>query len=218
MGIIRQGILGGFRKKTGTVVGARYRNRDVIRGLPRPSSKPATELQTSQRSRFGLVTGVLSWISEYIELFYGNRSDANSPMNEAVAYHLKEAIKVVGSSIEMDYTKLMFARGRLKLPPTLRLAASVEGKVDFEWSNEVGADNKFRDATDMANLLVYNPAKDEFVSLMAAAPRSAGIFKLQLPLEYGEDDVYCYINFSSTLTKGLVSESRYVGKIQIVAT
>lgn len=217
MGIIRQGILGGFRKKVGAVVGAFFRDLNVIRALPRVSNKPATKTQATQRTRFGLVTGFLSSISDLIEMFYGNRSASNSPMNEAVAYHLKEAVTTVGSEMEIDYTKVAFARGKLKLPSTMRLAASAVGKVDFEWSNYDGADTKYRDATDVANLLVYNPAKDEFVCLLGAAPRSAEIFKLQLPLEFGEDYVHCYINFSSTLTKGLISDSHYVGKIQIVA-
>ncbi|TCC99437.1 hypothetical protein FBD94_05035 [Pedobacter hiemivivus] len=218
MGIIRHGILGGFRKKVGTVVGAFFRDLNVIRALPRISNKPATKVQATQRSSFGLVTGFLSSFSDFIELFYGNRSASKSPMNEAVSYHLKEAVTTVGSVLEMDYTKVMFARGKLKLPAEMNLAATVEGKVDFEWSTNADSDdNKYRAATDMANLLVYNPAKGEFVSLMGAAPRSAGVFKLQLPPEFGEDYVHGYINFSSIDKKGLVSNSKYVGKIMIVA-
>lgn len=217
MGIIKQGILGGFRKKTGTVVGAFFRDLNVIRALPRASGKPASPAQIIQRSRFALVISFLSSFSDLIEMFYSNRSASNSPMNEAVAYHLKEAITTVGSDIEMDYTKVKFARGKLELPATMRLAATVEGKVDFEWTNVGSTNLKYRDASDMANLLVYNPAKKQFVSLMNAAPRSAEVFKLQLPMEFGEDYVHCYINFSSTLKKGLVSNSQYVGKIQIVA-
>jgi hypothetical protein len=52
MGIIRQGILGGFRKKTGSVVGAYWRKLDVIRGLPRKSSKPPTIAQLNQQLKF----------------------------------------------------------------------------------------------------------------------------------------------------------------------
>lgn len=218
MGIIKQGILGGFRKKTGTVVGAFWRDLNVIRALPRASGKPASPAQISQRNRFGLVMGFLSSFSDFIEMFYDHRSPSKSPMNEAVAYHLKEAITTVGSAIEMDYTKVKFARGKLELPSTMRLAATAMGKVDYEWSNINVANHKYKDATDVANLLVYNPTKKQFVSLTEAGPRSAEVFSLQLPLEFGDDYVHCWINFSSVLKKGLVSNSHYIGKIKIVAT
>jgi hypothetical protein len=130
---------------------------------------------------------------------------------------LKEAITVVGTDMEMDYTKVRFGRGKLLLPSQMNLASTVEGKVDFEWSDIGVTDQKYRDATDMVNLLVYNPTKEQFVSLLEAAPRSAGVFKLQLPPEFGEDYVHCWMNFSSMLTSGLVSKSHYVGKIMIVA-
>lgn len=218
MGIIKQGILGGFRKKVGTVVGAFWRDLNVIRALPRASGKPATPAQLNQRTRFGLVMSFLNSFGDLIEMYYGNRSASKSPMNEAVAYHLKEAVTTVGSVVEMDYTKVKFARGKLELPATMRLAATVEGKVDYEWSNINVANHKYKDATDMANLLVYNPTKKQFVTLTEAGPRSAEVFSLQLPLEFGDDYVHCYICFSSVLKKGLVSDSHYIGKIKIVAT
>ncbi|TCC99549.1 hypothetical protein FBD94_09810 [Pedobacter hiemivivus] len=218
MGIITWGVLGGFRNKTGAVIGSRFRNRDVIKGLTRPSNKPATLKQLFQRSKFALVTAFLSSFSNFIELFYGNRSASNSPMNEAVSYHLTGAVTTVGTAVEMDYTKVRFARGKLLLPSQMNLAATAPGKVDFEWTDQLAiADHKYKDASDMANLLVYNPTKKQFVSLMGAAPRSAGVFKLQLPPEFGEDYVHGWMNFSSVLKDGLVSDSHYVGKIMIVA-
>ncbi|RZK61166.1 MAG: hypothetical protein EOO95_16865, partial [Pedobacter sp.] len=68
MGLIKQGILGGFRKKTGTVVGAYWRKLDVIRALPRNSGKGATQLQINQQLKFGLVTSFLSNISGLIDV------------------------------------------------------------------------------------------------------------------------------------------------------
>jgi hypothetical protein len=63
MGILRQGVLGGFRKKTGTVVGASHRGQDIIRGLPRISKKAPSKGQLDQRTKYGLVKKFLNRIS-----------------------------------------------------------------------------------------------------------------------------------------------------------
>ncbi|WEK20923.1 MAG: DUF6266 family protein [Candidatus Pedobacter colombiensis] len=215
MGIIRQGILGGFRKKTGTVVGAFWRDLNVIRALPRASKKAATQLQINQRLRFGLIMGFLSSFSDLIEMYYNHRSATKSPMNEAVSYHLKEAVIGVGPNFTIDYPKVKFSRGKLVLPAAMQVGATATATVDFEWNHTVG-DNRFRDATDLVNLLVYNPTKKQFVTLMEAAPRSAEVYSLQLPIEFSGDNIHCYMNFSSALKKGVASDSFYVGMMKVV--
>lgn len=51
MGIIRGGILGGFRNKAGAVIGSYWRTLD-IKGLPCISGKAPTQKQLDQRAKF----------------------------------------------------------------------------------------------------------------------------------------------------------------------
>lgn len=208
MGIIEQGILGGFSNKTGTVVGARWRNLDVIRGRPRKSKKPATQAQIDQRIKFALVTGFLSSLSDLIDGRYQKGSGSASSMNEAVAYHLKNAITGLSPNFVLDYTKVRFSSGKIKLPSTYSVDVTAPGKVDFNWSLE--PDDKNIDATDVINVMVYNPTKDQFVRLNAAAPRSAKKVVLQMPLDFVGDEVYCYFSFSSKKKRAMHSDSVYV--------
>ena len=60
MGIIKGGILGGFSNKTGAVIGAYWRTLNVMRGLPRKSSKAATQLQLDQQAKFTLAVATPS--------------------------------------------------------------------------------------------------------------------------------------------------------------
>lgn len=208
MGIIRKGILGGFKNKVGTVIGSSFRNKDVIKSLPKISNKPPTLKQSNQRLKFGLVTAFLSRIDRFIEGQY-KKTDATSSMNEAVAYHLKHAVTGVAPDYAIDYTKLKFGRGKLENPDNYSVDVTAPAKVDFNWIlNSV--DSRYHDETDVINVLVYNPEKDRFVSLMAAAPRSALKFVLQMPLDFVGDSVYCYFNFSSTMKSNLHSDSVYV--------
>jgi len=214
MGIIKWGILGGFRKKTGTVAGAYVRGQDIIRALPRTSNKPPTVPQSNQRFKFGLVVSFLSLISEWIDLAYKKGSSPASSMNKAVSDHLKNAVTGVAPNFTFDYTKLKFSTGKLAIPTVYSVDVTAPAKIDFNWSLD-GLDSKYKDATDKINVMVYNPTKNQFVALMAAAPRSALTFTLQLPLEFTGDDVYCYFSFSSTTKKNLHSKSVYVLMIPV---
>lgn len=215
MGIIRQGVLGGFRNKTGSVVGAYWRNLDVIKGLPRISNKPATQAQIDQRFKFGLVTSFLSNVSDIIDAGYKKGAGASSPMNESVSYHLKNAILGVAPNFSLDYSKLQFTSGVLKLPVTATAEAAAGFKVDFSWPVD-GVNTRFKDDTDTASVLVYSPVRNEFVSRMNAVPRSTLAYSLQLPPHFSGLEMHCYISFSSTLIKGRYSKTMYLGEVLVL--
>ncbi|MNL17157.1 hypothetical protein D3C87_1382350 [compost metagenome] len=215
MGIIRQGILGGFSNKAGTVIGARWRNRDVIRGLPRKSSKAATQLQINQRFKFGMVTGFVARLSQFIDLGFGSGDGSTSAMNLAVAYHLENAITGVAPNFTIDYTKVKINRGKLLLANAIEVAITAAARLDFKWLNTV-PDGRFKDATDRANVVAYNPTKDTFVSLRGAAARSALGYNLLLPPDYSGDQVHCYISFSSVINNKLVSDTEYIGEFLVL--
>lgn len=214
MGIIRKGILGGFKNKVGSIVGSSWRNRDVIKSLPRASNKPPTQKQTDQRSKFGLVTGFLSDMSEFIEEGFKSKNGFTSAMNEAVAYHLKNAVTGIAPNFTMDYTKLKFSNGKLRVPLTYTVDTAAPASVDFNWTLD-GVDSKYKDGTDMINVLAFNPTKKQFVSLMAAAPRSALNYSLPLPLDFVGDSVHCFFSFTSIKKKKLHSESVYIGLLPV---
>ena len=52
MGTIKQGILGGFSGKVGTVVGSTWKSVHYMRALAVSFSDPRTEKQKNQRSKF----------------------------------------------------------------------------------------------------------------------------------------------------------------------
>lgn len=214
MGIIRQGILGGFRNKTGSVVGAAWRNLDVIRGLPRKSSKPATELQIEQRTKFGMMTEFLASMAEFIDEGYKKGSGSTSAMNDAVAYHLKNAVTGVAPNFAIDYTKLRFSKGSLNVPSIATVDTAAPASVDFNWSLD-GPNSKYKDDTDVINVLAFNPTKKQFVALRAAAPRSALNYSLSLPLDFVGDSVHCFFSFTSTKKKKLHSKSVYIGLLPV---
>lgn len=217
MGVIRQGILGGFSSKTGSVVGAHHRGQDTIRALPRKSKKAATQAQKDQRIKFGLVTDFLGRIESLIDVGYALAgSKITTPMNEAVSFHLNRAIKGVSPNFTFDFTKLSFSSGRLQLPTTIEVESTLgTGKLKFSWLHDE-EDDKRINGTDMVTVLVYNPVKDKIVYKRNAVARSVKTYGLTLPADFSLDEVYCYISFNSKDKKNLVSNTHYAGKLAIV--
>lgn len=215
MGLIKLGILGGFRKKTGTVVGAYWRRLDTIRALPRSSGKAPTQAQLNQQIKFRLVTAFLSNISPLIDVGFKTANSVSTPMNLAVAYHLKEAITGVEPAFELDLSKLKFSQGKLELPLEITAVAATGSIMQISWLH-TEIDDKFLDATDMINLLAYNAVKKKFVRVALAAYRSDEGYAFQLPANFAGDVVHVYAAFSSVKKKLLYSHTIYLGAITAI--
>jgi hypothetical protein len=211
MGIIRQGILGGFRKKAGTVIGARWRGLDVIRGLPAKSEKEATQEQLDQRFKFGLVTSMLSWISDVIDVGYRSATQVPTPMNKAVSHNLLKAITGVSPNFNLDPLKLSFSTGKITIPKDYEATSVLGGTLDITWSNEPA--DKHTHANDQVTLVVYSPVKQKFVKVVNAGMRSELEYSIQLPLNWVDDTVHTYMVLSADKSVGKAcSETVYIGQ------
>ncbi len=63
MGKIKQGILGGFKGKVGTVIGASWNGIAYMRGLPQSQKDPKTAAQIAQRAFFREVQDLVGQLS-----------------------------------------------------------------------------------------------------------------------------------------------------------
>ena len=208
MGLIKQGILGGFSKKTGTVVGAYWRRLDVIRALPRKSGKAPTQSQLEQQQKFGLVTAFLSDFSELIDVGFKSTSSATA-MNRAVAYHLQEAIIGTSPDYAIDLAKFKFSEGKVEVPDMVTANAISGGGIHYVWDG-LTDEGKFIQPTDTVTVVAYNANRQKFVKVIAATTRGIGEFVMQMPQAYNGDTVHLYISFTSAVKK-LNSNSLYLG-------
>lgn len=216
MGIIRQGVLGGFRNKTGAVVGSYWRTLDVIKGMPRNTGKAPSLKQKNQQLQFALITSFLSWFGNLINVGFRSVSKVTTPMNVAVRYHLAEAVLGVAPNYAIDFSKVKFSVGKLDKPKDFGVESVAGAKLKFTWTNSYG-NTPFRDGTDMGSFLVYNPAKKEFVTVENVIARSALSFTLQMPADFADDDVYAYMSFNSVIKEHLTSESVCKGPVPVIA-
>ena len=82
MGKIKQGILGGFRGKVGTVIGASWNGTSYMRGLAQSHKNPKTAAQLKQRSFFKEVQDLVGQLSdEQLAFLYPNSVKGMSRRN-----------------------------------------------------------------------------------------------------------------------------------------
>jgi hypothetical protein len=209
----KNGILGAFSGKVGTVVGASWCGTDYMRSLPEKSSKPETVAQRNQRYKMQLLRGFLLALNDLIKIGYQHPAPQKTPMNAALSYHLQNGVTDSPEDLKINFPDLLYSRGSLFvpwLPQVLPIAGQV---LDFSWQSSAPA--PLSKPNDQAALVVYNPIKKEFIILENAASRADGSAQLQLPLKYAGDTVHCYLNFMDANRKK-ASANVYIAEVNVI--
>jgi len=212
MGTIKQGILGGFSGKVGTVIGGNWKGIDYMRSKASSVSNPKTEAQLDQRARFGAALAFLQPITPFIRVGFKNYAIKMTAFNSAMSYNLNNALIGAYPDYSIDYASALVSRGSLAPALNALAESTVANKVDFTWDDN--SDQVNANPTDLAMLVVLNPLKKEAAFVTNGAARTEGSQTLTVPVNYSGDVVECYIAFISLV--GTVSNSKYLGEITVV--
>lgn len=205
MGILRQGIFGGFEKRTGGLVGRKVKGKNIISALPHQKRKPATQAQLNQRLRFKLVARVLKRLKALIAI--GFKHAHKNAFNAAMKYNFKHMIAGTTPDYNIDYTRIVFSKGPLA-GPDLPVISMGNSEVRITW--QPGEQNRFNRYTDRASFVACCPAKDAFVIMMAATSRQEPGFNLPIPACFEGQEIHVYMSFTAADGK-MVSNSTYLG-------
>lgn len=113
MGTIKQGILGGFSGKVGTVIGGNWKGIDYMRGKAASVSNPKTEAQLDQRARFGAALKFLQPLTSFIRVGFKNYAVKMTAFNSAMSYNLNNALAGGYPDYFIDYASALVSRGVL---------------------------------------------------------------------------------------------------------
>ena len=194
MGIINQGILGGFSGKVGPIVGFRWKSNYYIRARAAKVSNPRTPKQQEQRGKFATAFSFLKAIKPFIRIGYKELTQDKSAFNSAMSYTLKRAVTGSGKEIRIDFNRVLVSMGTLM--PIFEGTATQNGnKMYFNWQDNSGMGNA--EDTDIAMLLVYNKDKETAVYDTKTALRSSQHAELQLPSDWQDDELIAYLSFCS---------------------
>jgi hypothetical protein len=212
MGTIKQGILGGFSGKVGTVVGSSWKGISYMRGRAQSVKNPRTEGQVEQRSNFALTLNFLKPITAYIRTGYKTYANKQTAFNAAMSYIVKNAIGGTSPNYDLDFSSVLVSRGSLTQPANANVSVA-SGKAAISWTDNSGQCDA--QSTDVAMPLAFNTDKGEAVFSTAAATRADQSAELNFPADWNGDTVELYIGFASA--DGInVANSVYLGSHSVV--
>ncbi len=114
MGTIKQGILGGFNGKVGTVVGSSWKGTAYMRGRAQHIKNPRTAGQIYQRNAMKAIALALRPIASILSITFKNSAQKMSGYNKAVSINYKEAVENVGGVPTVNYSKLILSKGNIR--------------------------------------------------------------------------------------------------------
>ena len=157
MGKIKQGILGGFSGKVGTVVGGAWKGIDYMRSLATSISNPKSPAQVAVRSNFSTIGKMMSKANPILRESDWRLAKKQSAFNAGVRINYKNAI--VDNEIDME--RLVF--GEFSLAELTDLNASFEAdgtnlNLKATWTNDANDETSFAD--DMVTVVVVKMRAD----------------------------------------------------------
>lgn len=191
----KNGINGPLRGKIGNVVAVSWRGLDVLRSLPERSDTEPSQAQKEHRRVFGLVSSWLRPLKELIWIGFRVVPEGKTPMNEAVSFIFKYALRGLGMDRHIDFPKAVFSRGELLVSVLEETNVLPDDLLQIKWRNL--SESAFNRGTDRATFIFYNERKQAFATFQAAALRSDKEVLLQLPKGFGADLMHGYMHYMS---------------------
>jgi len=210
MSTIKQGILGGFSGKTGTVIGSSWKGISVMRGIAPSIAQPNTATQLQQRAKFSVMGKFLRPLIPFLRIGFKTQAVKMSGFNAAMSYNLVNALTGTYPVYEVDYSKVLVSEGNLPGALNPEVTSTTAGEIKYTW--EDNSDDTNADASDKALLVVYNPVRNRVVTIVGGNTRTGGSQSITLPSRFSGDEVQCFISFSNE-TQAVLSNSEYVGGI-----
>ena len=213
MSTIKQGILGGFSGKTGTVIGSSWKGIAVMRGIAPSIAQPNTAAQLAQRAKFSVMGKFLRPLIPFLRIGFKSQAVKMSGFNAAMSYNLVNALTGTYPAYEIDYSKVLVSQGTLPGALNPEVTSTTAGEVEYTWADNWDDTNASK--TDKALLVVYNPARNKAVTVVAGNTRTSGSQSITLPSNFSGDEVQCFISFGNE-TKSVLSNSEFVGGIVVL--
>ena len=215
MGTIKQGILGGFSGKVGTVIGSSWKGISYMRGQAQHVKNPRSAGQVNQRTKFNLVLNFLQPNVPYIRIGYKSMAAKQTEFNAAMSYILKNAVTGSYPNYALDYTNVMVSTGGLtQVNDAAASWVAASNKLTFTWTDNSGVGNAL--ATDKAMPFIYNKTKNETIYNTAGATRTTHTMDVTVPNNWAGDKVEVYLGMVSE-DGTLVADSIYLGEKTLTA-
>lgn len=213
MGTIKQGILGGFSGKVGTVVGASWKGIAYMRSMAQSVKDRRSSRQVAHRAKFAMLIDLLKQFTDFIGFSFRECARKMTEFNAAFQINYNNGV-ISGTypSLTIDASKIVVARGSLTGVPSATAEIS-GGMAKISWTDNSGEGDAL--ATDKALLVFYNITKNQVVAFAnTGKTRTNGSYSTSVVDAWAGDSVACYLAFQKA-DGSVVSDSVYAGTVTL---
>lgn len=178
MGVIKQGILGGFQNKVGAVIGSNWKGIATMRSRPISVANPRTGKQVAVRSEFSTLVKMASALNATLIRPYWSRfAQKKTGANAFISANYGKLAGVVTTIPQ----RLILSQGKLDGLSELACGFNASDYVLAWDKNALGV---YGAATDKVSIFAINPMSDEAgrnyveYKYVGETTRSAGTFNI----------------------------------------
>jgi hypothetical protein len=207
MARFKSSTFGKISGKHGDAVAAIRKDGTNILKVLRIASNPNTPAQKNHRDKFAFTMRELNCMRSLYTITY----DSQYGVNKAVGIAMKNALTGEYPDFKLDYSKLIICEGTLNNTPQVRLEQVGGSTVKIVWNAE---ELLGRNPAEIVNLVFLNQTSKSVILKQNVALSRAGSAQVDLPVDWMDKDVHCWIYFTSP-NGILYSNSQYICRFKL---
>ncbi|MGE5316752.1 MAG: DUF6266 family protein [Chloroflexota bacterium] len=138
MGIIKHGIWGPFRGRTGGVIGTFWKGRNVMKEIHGIVYNPNTPAQQEQRLKYKLAKSFNALNKELIRIGFSGFAGSATPDNHALRYNIKNAVCGEFPNLVVDLNRAKLSMGYLENIQASVVDSTVSSSIEIHWIDNTG--------------------------------------------------------------------------------
>lgn len=205
MGVLTQGIFGGFKGKVGNVVGSSWKGIPTIKLKPQSVANPKSSGQVAQRGAMtSIVEAARILLAALIQVYWNPFAQRMSGYNDFVKTNIK-AFTTAGFTAPTSFFSM---RGSLLGVTGATAVASASGDtITIDWTDNSGQADAL--TTDDAVAVIYNATQGYWIVDAGNAQREDEQLVVADTKVAGSDSLYVYVSFARP-DASKVSDSTYI--------
>lgn len=215
MAEIKNGILNSINGKISNIVGYKWRGRNLLRSIPTPSKKPATDKQKLQRYKMGLVSTFVSKIKGFVNMHYPSKEIDNKIVTgkeQLISLLLTEGIIIIDELPHIALDVVLLSIGILPPATVKNIDLVILRQFKIVWDS--ATINIIAKKTDRLTLIIYNDVANTFNILESIAERKDEYAHFDLPHKWIENHTHVWTVWKSIDDK-YNSTSAYYGTLSL---
>ncbi|MBQ0016862.1 MAG: hypothetical protein KBT04_07765 [Bacteroidales bacterium] len=213
MGTFKQGILGGFSGKVGTVIGSFWKGRNVMRSIAQHVHNPQTAAQMNQRARFSMISRMIAASQTFVDQGYQNHTATETAGNAAMRDNLGNGcISGTYPTLTIDYTKVTFSKGTHINVDSPSVTQDTGHSATVTWTDNTGVAPEVL-GSDVVMVMLYNISKTASTYDISSATRSDQTLTVSYPATWVGDTIHCFVvtkSSSGLLMSGTINAGNFV--------